>query len=597
MRKKSILQEIQAAVIQYAKIISHVIKVDVEIVDADLFRIAGTGVYDKHINEDMSREGFVYKQVLATGKTQLIEEPGKHEFCIICPKQGCCDEKLELCTPIKLGEDMVGVIGLICFKEEQKNQLMQDLNFYQLFLEQIADFISAKAYEHQENERNQRMMELLFQVINNMDKGVLVLNKSNQIVQINDSALKQLQLTSDCMGKSISMEATGDSLLGVEEYKVTIDNTTYFLMGDLLSVSPGMASYGRIFIFNEIKNVKSGIYDLTNVATPVTLEHIVGRAPVTQQLKAKVLKIADSNSTVLITGESGTGKEVIARAIHAAGNRSDKPFIGINCAAIPDTLLESELFGYVKGAFTGADPRGKIGKFELANKGVIFLDEIGDMPLYLQVKLLRVLQERKLVRIGSNQLISLDVRVIAATNKDLKELIREKKFREDLYYRLNVIPLDVPPLRKRVADIELLVNSMIEKYGGLFHKRIGGIDKETMELLLNYSWPGNIRELENTIEFMINMADENVWLTRDTLPRSFMESRMGKEAQPAGEIKTLRQVEQDYILQVLRQFEDTTQGKQGAARQLGIGIATLYRKLNEIEEEKATQAAAKDVFQ
>ncbi|TWH44945.1 sigma 54-interacting transcriptional regulator [Sporomusa sp. KB1] len=583
--KKSILQEIQDAVIQYAKVIAHVIRVDVEIVDTNLFRIAGTGIYDQSLNEDMSQEGFVYKHVLATGKSQFIEEPGKHELCSVCPKQGCCEEKLELCTPITLGEEIIGVIGLICFEEAQKKQLLQDLSFYQLFMEQIADFISVKAYERQESERNQHMMEILLQVIDNVDKGVLVLDGSSKIVQINDSARKQLHLTADCLQKQIAMVATSDSMLGVEEYKVVIDNSTYFLMGNLLSVSSGLASYDRIFIFDEIKNVKSGIYDLTKVAMPVTLDNIVGCSPITEQLKGRLTKIADSNSTVLITGESGTGKEVVARAIHAVGNRNDKPFICINCAAIPDTLLESELFGYVKGAFTGADPRGKIGKFELANRGVIFLDEIGDMPLYLQVKLLRVLQERKLVRIGSNQLLSLDVRILAATNKDLKELIKEKKFREDLYYRLNVIPLEIPPLRKRVEDIEPLVDSMMEKYGGLFNKKIRGIDRETMGLLTQYSWPGNIRELENTIEFMINMADENGYLTRDTLPRNFFDSQdFQLDQQRAREFKSLRQVEQEHIMQVLRQFEDTTQGKVAAARQLGIGIATLYRKLHEIEE-------------
>jgi len=583
--KKTILQEIQDAVIQYAKVIAHVIRVDVEIVDTNLFRIAGTGIYDRSLNEDMSQEGFVYKHVLATGKSQFIEEPGKHELCGVCPKQGCCEEKLELCTPITLGEEIIGVIGLICFEDAQKQQLLQDLSFYQLFMEQIADFISVKAYERQESERNQHMMEILLQVIDNVDKGVLVLDGSSKIVQINDSARKQLHLTADCLQKQIAMVATSDSMLGVEEYKVVIDNSTYFLMGNLLSVSSGLASYDRIFIFDEIKNVKSGIYDLTKVAMPVTLDNIVGCSLITQQLKGRLTKIADSNSTVLITGESGTGKEVVARAIHAVGNRSDKPFICINCAAIPDTLLESELFGYVKGAFTGADPRGKIGKFELANRGVIFLDEIGDMPLYLQVKLLRVLQERKLVRIGSNQLLSLDVRILAATNKDLKELIKEKKFREDLYYRLNVIPLEIPPLRKRVEDIEPLVDSMMEKYGGLFNKKIRGIDQETMGLLTQYSWPGNIRELENTIEFMINMADENGYLTRDTLPRNFFDSQdFQLDQQRAREFKSLRQVEQEHIMQVLRQFEDTTQGKVAAARQLGIGIATLYRKLHEIEE-------------
>ncbi|MBM6839080.1 sigma 54-interacting transcriptional regulator, partial [Clostridium saudiense] len=166
---------------------------------------------------------------------------------------------------------------------------------------------------------------------------------------------------------------------------------------------------------------------------------------------------------VLITGESGTGKELVARAIHAEGERRNKPFIAINCGAIPESLLESELFGYVKGAFSGANANGRIGKFELANRGVIFLDEIGDMPLYLQVKLLRVLQEKTVVRIGSNKLTSLDIRIVAATNKDLKELVRKGKFREDLYYRLNVIPIEVPALRERGKDLNLLVNVLVDK--------------------------------------------------------------------------------------------------------------------------------------
>jgi len=555
---------------------------DVEIVDARLFRIAGTGRYNNHINEDMSQEGFVYKQVLATGEKQFIEEPGKHILCTLCPKYERCDEKMELCTPIKLKNEIIGVIGLICFDEEQKQRLLRDLNFYQLFLLQISEFISAKAYEQQESERNQFITNLLLQVINSVDKGVLILNQSNEIIQINNNALKQLQLPSSCIHEKIIIEATGDSLLGAEEYRVIIDKKTFYLMGELLSVSPGLAVYDKILIFNEIKKVKSGIYGLTNVAKPVNLDHIIGKSEVIQQLKSKIIKIADSNSTVLITGESGTGKELIARAIHAESNRSDKPFIAINCGAIPDTLLESELFGYVKGAFTGADPRGKIGKFELANKGVIFLDEVGDMPIYLQVKLLRVLQERKLVRIGSNQLISFDVRVITATNKDLKDLIKENKFREDLYYRLNVIPLEVPPLRYRMGDIQMLVTSTIEKYSGLFHKKVHAIDQETMDILVSYPWPGNVRELENTIEFMINMVDDLGILSLETLPRNVIEYASYIENASSDGIRTLQEVEKEHILNAIKIYGDNTKGKQTAAKQLGIGVATLYRKLNEI---------------
>lgn len=582
--KQSELQEIQDTVRQYAQIISQVIKVDVEIVDKCLVRIAGTGIYQDRINEDMSKEGFVYKQVLATGEPQVIEQPGEHPLCALCPKHGCCGEKMEMCTPIKLGDEIIGVIGLICSTQQQKQNLLADFETYRQFLQQIAEFISAKAYVQRESERYQAMMKLLNQVINSVDKGVLVLDSHSRVAHINSTAIKQLMLrhdAHDAMHQTINIEATGDSLLGVEEYKVTVGDRSFKLMGEMLLLEPALAPFERVFIFNEMKNFKSGIYGLTNVGTPVSLHNIVGTSEAICQVKSKILKIADSNSTVLITGESGTGKELIARAIHAESNRRSKPFIAINCGAIPDTLLESELFGYVKGAFTGADPRGKIGKFELANKGVIFLDEVGDMPLYLQIKLLRVLQERKLVRIGSNQLIELDVRVIAATNQDLKALIKENKFREDLYYRLNVIPIEAPPLRKRLGDIPAIVSSMIEKYSRLFNKSIRGITPEALGALMQYSWPGNVREMENTIEFMINMADESGLLTKDTLPKNVMESAEPTVSDAIPSIRPLREIEREHILQAIKVYGSTTKGKQLAAKQLGIGIATLYRKLED----------------
>ena len=582
--RPSELQEIQDTVRQYARIISQVIKVDVEIVDKCLVRIAGTGIYQDRINEDMSAEGLVYKQVLATGEPQVIQTPGEHPLCALCPQHGCCGEEMEMCTPIKLGSEIIGVIGLICSTPEQKQNLLGDFETYRQFLYQIAEFISAKVYVQRENERYQAMMHLLTQVVDGMDRGVLVLDSHGRIAHSNSTAVKQLQLRPDTLQQAIGIEATGDSLLGVEEYEVTVGGKTFKLMGEMLLLESALAPFERIFIFNEMKKFKSGIYGLTNVGPHVSLQHIVGSSEAICQVKDKILKIADSNSTVLITGESGTGKELIARAIHAESSRHDKPFIAINCGAIPDTLLESELFGYVKGAFTGADPRGKIGKFELANKGIIFLDEVGDMPLYLQIKLLRVLQERKLVRIGSNQLIELDVRVIAATNQNLKGLIRENKFREDLYYRLNVIPIEVPPLRNRLADIPAIVSNMIEKYSGLFNKAIGKIPPETLAILMQYSWPGNVREMENTIEFMINMADESGLLTQDTLPRNILEGAAVPAAMPAEQdiavdIRPLQEIELEYIKKAIAHFGQDTKGKQLAAKKLGIGIATLYRKL------------------
>lgn len=373
--------------------------------------------------------------------------------------------------------------------------------------------------------------------------------------------------------------------MGGEVYTIVIDNEKFQLMGKIIPVFPVLSAYDTIFVFEEIKHLKSKISKVSGGREVIKVEDIIGQSQAMVQLKNRIKKIASSSSTVLITGESGTGKEVIARAIHCESDKNTNPFIAINCGAIPDALLESELFGYVRGAFSGADPNGRVGKFELANNGIIFLDEIGDMPLYLQVKILRVLQERKLVRIGSNHLIDLDIRVIAATNKDLKKLIKENKFREDLYYRLNVIPLKIPPLRERKEDIELLMEMLIKKYNGLFGKIVHKIDKECKNILIDYPWYGNVRELENAVEFMINMADDSGIVTMDMLPANIVENKnfQGHGMNIDENIRPLKDVEKDYILRALDIYGHDTKGKRLAAERLGIGIATLYRKLEGIK--------------
>lgn len=284
---------------------------------------------------------------------------------------------------------------------------------------------------------------------------------------------------------------------------------------------------------------------------------------------------------MLITGESGTGKEMFARAIHNYSSRKKNSFIAINCGAIPESLLESEFFGYVKGAFTGADPKGKIGKFELADKGTIFLDEIGDMPLYLQVKLLRVLQEREIIRVGSNQPVKIDVRIIAATNKNLEEMIKEGLFRQDLYYRLNVIPFEIPPLRERYEDVKILVEYFADKYSELFNKKYKCIDDEVWNVFYKYDWPGNIRELENTMEFMVNIMDTSGIITRENIPKRIIENKNIEENRDMTDVLNLKEVEKQLIKKALAICGATTHGKREAAEKLGIGIATLYRKIEE----------------
>ena len=237
-----------------------------------------------------------------------------------------------------------------------------------------------------------------------------------------------------------------------------------------------------------------------------SLDNIVGSSPVMDKLKQLIRTVATTNSTVIVSGESGTGKELVARAVHACSQRSAEPFVSINCGAFPETLLESELFGYVKGAFTGAN-QNKRGLFELANTGTIFLDEISEMSLSMQVKLLRVLQERSVRPVGGGLETPIDVRVIAATNKDLDALVGEGQFREDLYYRLRVIPIDVPPLRERGADVVLLANFFLKKFAHQMSKNVTEISPESLDMLRGYDWPGNVRVLENTIERAVAMSD------------------------------------------------------------------------------------------
>ncbi|NFJ05447.1 AAA family ATPase [Clostridium botulinum] len=582
--KGSTLLEIQDTVAKYANIISSVIKLDVEIVDKNLCRIAGTGIYKDAINKDISKEGYVYDYVIKTGEKQIIKNPGQHYLCKKCNHRNNCLEKMLVCTPIILNDDIIGVIGLVCSKDSQRNHFIENFDSFIQMLYQISDFISTKSYEHIEIERSHMMVDLLNQIIDSVDKGVLV-TKNNEIVHMNTSAMKQLKLKANNTNKKITISSTSEYIMGGEVYTIVIDNEKFQLMGRIIPVFPVLSDYDTIFVFEEIKHLKSKISKVSGGREVIKVEDIIGQSQAMVQLKNRIKKIASSSSTVLITGESGTGKEVIARAIHCESDKNTNPFIAINCGAIPDALLESELFGYVRGAFSGADPNGRVGKFELANNGIIFLDEIGDMPLYLQVKILRVLQERKLVRIGSNHLIDLDIRVIAATNKDLKKLIKENKFREDLYYRLNVIPLKIPPLRERKEDIELLMEMLIKKYNGLFGKIVHKIDKECKDILIDYPWYGNVRELENAVEFMINMADDSGIVTMDMLPANIVENKnfQGHGMNIDEDIRPLKDVEKDYILRALDIYGHDTKGKRLAAERLGIGIATLYRKLEGIK--------------
>ncbi|MCT4621055.1 MAG: sigma 54-interacting transcriptional regulator [Marinisporobacter sp.] len=575
---ETILKKIQDTVIKYANVISEILKVDIEIVDQDLIRIAGTGEYEKGINQSLEDE-YVYKTVLQSGKHQIIREPGQNSICQKCPKCLTCIEKFEACTPIKMEDQVIGVIGLICFHDEQKEFLLSNFDMYFSFLKQIADFISAKAYEQKKNENIETMIGVLNSIMGNIEEAVIVLDKNDYISHTNENAKNILEVDDDFCHK-ITLIPTGNYILEQQEYDLIFQGKTHNLVGSIHNMHMGKNKYDRMFIFNDARTIKSKILDMTNPNHNLSLNKILGESSKVINLKRRVVQIAKSSSTILITGESGTGKEMFARTIHNESNRKEEPFVPINCGAIPDTLLESELFGYVKGAFTGANINGKIGKFEFANKGTIFLDEIGDMPIYMQVKLLRVLQEKEIVKIGANKPIKVDVRVIAATNKNLEEMIKDGSFREDLYYRLNVIPIEIPSLRERIEDIKILTYYFANKYAKLFQKKFIGIDRSLWKYMLSYSWPGNIRELENTIEFMINMMDTSGIILPEILPRKLIRIDEKNEKKNKNEVFDLDQIEKDTIQRALKMYGETTECKQIVARKLGIGIATLYRKIS-----------------
>jgi len=307
---------------------------------------------------------------------------------------------------------------------------------------------------------------------------------------------------------------------------------------------------------------------------------IVGKSRKMIRLKSMAEQVAQTGSTVLITGESGTGKELFAHSIHRSSPRAHYPFVRVNCAALPEHLLESELFGYEEGAFTGARKGGKPGKFELANKGTIFLDEIGDMPLPMQAKLLTVLQEREFERVGGTKPVRVDVRIIAATNCNLENLVEQGKFRADLYYRLNVVVLDIPPLRERLEDIPLLVQAILPRLNQRLNTNVTNVSSEAIQLLRKYHWPGNVRELENLLERAINLADLNneKQLTAKHFPSLQKQNIENILIDKKGETlaDAVEQLEKEMIRQVLKQ---TNYNKAQTAKLLGLHGSVLYRKL------------------
>ena len=472
--------------------------------------------------------------------------------------------------------------GLICIKMDSNFQVSFSYLLEQLRVQRdVIEVSQVKLLPQEKREKHIRA------VLDATGEGIIAIDKNGIITTFNPAAEKILKVSAkEAIGKNISDIISPDipmlqTIVSGESYdnEEMIINTPKLKSHYITSGRPILDEEGNpigaVASLKDIKNVMELIHTFTQPPM-ITFDEILGESKKITRVKELARIVAKSDSTVLIRGESGTGKELFARSIHMASPRRDKPFVAVNCAALPDTLLESELFGYEEGAFTGAKRGGKRGLFQYADKGTLFLDEIGELSPHLQVKLLRVLQENKIRRVGADEEIPVDVRIIAATNKNLEEMMKKGQFRDDLYYRLNIIPLVIPPLRERKEDIPILTRAFIEKLSYKMKKNVSGISDEAMERLMNYDWPGNIRELSNVIERAMNLCDDvieshHLFLEYEEISRPAIWRKSGR--------KTLKEMveetEKRAILDALGSYSSIRK----AAKALGISHATLINKM------------------
>lgn len=584
----SVLQQIQPTAQQIAEAIASVLDIEVTIVDDTLVRIAGTGDHRNTIGQPITGQS-LYRSAISNCKEFVVTDVSTDQKCSTCSSHRFCKELATLCCPIVASSGVIGVIGLMAFSPERQRDILGKIDDLLPFIRRMADLIAAKAAENDRINQLLMLKNQLETVLNFIAEGIIAIDAAARITSINDAARKMLRVReSDVIGIPIADVFPGTPIPDVLPGKVGFANREVNVWQNgrhlhyFITARP-MISEGRIpGVVASFRPVEWSAPAVMETAAGATFDTMIGGSPTMAAIKREARKAAETASTVLIIGESGTGKDILAQAIHMDSARRGKPFVAVNCAAIPEHLLESELFGYEEGSFTGARKGGKAGKFQSADGGTLFLDEIGDMPLALQAKMLRVLQEKVVEPVGSLRRIAVNVRIIAATNRDLADLMAAGKFRDDLYYRLNVFPLSLPPLRDRDGDVLELAAAFLEKYATAYGKPLQSLSPEARRILGRYSWPGNIRELENAIECAVIRSSGTV-LTAENLPIRSGPARAVDlpEAPPPAPLPDCP--ERGAILEALDRFGTSVKGKQEAARHLGMGVATLYRKIKKYD--------------
>ncbi|HDH7387016.1 TPA: sigma-54-dependent transcriptional regulator [Escherichia coli] len=582
---QSVLMQIQPTIQRFARMLASVLQLEVEIVDENLCRVAGTGAYGKFLGRQLSGNSRLLRHVLETKTEKVVTQSRFDPLCEGCDSKENCREKAFLGTPVILQERCVGVISLIAVTHEQQEHISDNLREFSDYVRHISTIFVSKLLEDQGPGDN--ISKIFATMIDNMDQGVLVVDDESRVQFVNQTALKTLGVVqNNIIGKPIRFRPlTFESNFthGHMQHIVSWDDKSELIIGQLHNIQ------GRQLFLMAFHQSHTS-FSVANAPDEPHIEQLVGECRVMRQLKRLISRIAPSPSSVMVVGESGTGKEVVARAIHKLSGRRNKPFIAINCAAIPEQLLESELFGYVKGAFTGASANGKTGLIQAANTGTLFLDEIGDMPLMLQAKLLRAIEAREILPIGASSPIQVDIRIISATNQNLAQFIAEGKFREDLFYRLNVIPITLPPLRERQEDIELLVHYFLH----LHTRRLGsvypGIAPDVVEILRKHRWPGNLRELSNLMEYLVNVVPSGEVIDSTLLPPNLLNNGTTEQSDVTEVSEAHLSLDdaggtalEEMEKQMIREALSRHNSKKQVADELGIGIATLYRKIKKYE--------------
>lgn len=592
------LKNIAVHVQEVAEAISAILGIDVTIITNDLIRIAATGKYKSSIGEQLP-SGCSYEYILKNKKTESVIERNLSNRCINCSHIDSCSEIANIGYPILSKEnEVLGVIGLIAFESDKKDYINENFAKINLFLNKLS-FLLAGNLKYEETIKTLSLKNKEFSnIANSLEYGVILTDKNNKILNYNKKTLEIL----NCRYRDLDNKYIFDIFNNIDTHNL-FENNIVSLKGNLnINNEEFLVKY----MINSLNNdVKSYIYQISKYSSAIlnayniiysneniNFHNILGNSITIKNTITLAKQISPGNSFVIIRGESGTGKELFARAIHNSSNRAKYPFIKIDCENIADNLLEGEFFGYISNNSKNNQKQVRIGKFELANKGTIFLDEITSIPLHLQSKILKVLKENSIIRLGSEEKVNIDIRIISSSSKNLEKMVEDGLFMRELYYKLNVIPINIPPLRERINDVEIIANSKLKEYCQRLNKDQKIFSKDLINIFKKSTWKGNIKEIEKIVEYLVNISDEKI-IGPDCLPNSFnsfymdninIKSAEDIDINKKSSLQDLTEnFEKEVLTAYLNKYGNSTKSKQKIADLLKINLSTLYRKLYRYE--------------